>query len=64
MAYIAGRARYLALLLPASLEDYVAADSPVRFIDAFVDDLIWAMPASVARDRRLQDGRAMTRTTG
>jgi transposase len=27
-----------ALLLPASVEDYVAADSPVRF-DAFVDDL-------------------------
>jgi transposase len=27
------------LLLPASVEDYVAADNPVRFIDAFVDDL-------------------------
>jgi transposase len=39
MAYIEGHARDQALLLPASVEDYVAADSPVRFIDAFVDDL-------------------------
>lgn len=27
------------MLLPASVEDYVAADNPVRFIDAFVDEL-------------------------
>jgi len=39
MAYIEGHAREQALLLPASIEDYVAADNPVRFIDAFVDDL-------------------------
>ena len=39
MAYIEGHARDQALLPPASVEDYVAADSPVRFIDAFVDDL-------------------------
>ena len=39
MAYIEGHARAQALLLPASVEDYVAADNPVRFIDAFVDDL-------------------------
>jgi transposase len=39
MAYIEGHARDQALLLPASVEDYVEADSPVRFIDAFVDDL-------------------------
>jgi transposase len=39
MAYIEGHARNQALLLPASVDDYVAADSPVRFIDAFVDDL-------------------------
>ena len=39
MAYIEGHARDQSLLLPASVEDYVAADSPVRFIDAFVDDL-------------------------
>ena len=39
MAYIEGHARDQGLLLPASVEDYVAADSPVRFVDAFVDDL-------------------------
>lgn len=39
MAYIEGHARDQALLLPASVEDYVAADNPVRFIDAFVDEL-------------------------
>ncbi|KQN05188.1 IS1182 family transposase [Sphingomonas sp. Leaf25] len=39
MEYIEGHARDQALLLPASVEDYVAADNPVRFIDAFVDDL-------------------------
>jgi hypothetical protein len=39
MAYIEGHARDYALPLPASIEDYVAADSPVRFVDAFVDDL-------------------------
>ena len=39
MAYIEGHARDQALLLPASVEDYVSADNPVRFIDVFVDDL-------------------------
>jgi transposase len=39
MAYIEGHARDQALLLPASVEDYVRADNPVRFIDAFVDEL-------------------------
>jgi transposase len=39
MVYTEGHARDQALLLPASVEDYVAADSPVRFINAFVDDL-------------------------
>lgn len=39
MAYIKGHARDQALLLLASVEDYVSVDNPVRFIDAFVDDL-------------------------
>ena len=39
MAYIEGHARDQALLLPASVGDYVSADNPVRFINAFVDDL-------------------------
>ena len=39
MAYIQGHAGDQMLLLPASIEDYVAADNPVRFIEAFVDEL-------------------------
>ncbi len=39
MAYIQGHARDQMLLLPASIEDYVAADNAVRFIEAFVDEL-------------------------
>jgi hypothetical protein len=27
------------LLLPEAIDDYVGADNPVRFIDAFVDEL-------------------------
>lgn len=39
MGYIEGHSRDQMLLLPASVDDYVAADNPVRFIAAFVDDL-------------------------
>jgi len=39
MAYIEGHARDQMLLIPASVEDYVAADNPVRSIEAFVDGL-------------------------
>jgi transposase len=39
MAYIEGHARDQMLLLPAAVDDYVAADNPVRFIEAFVNEL-------------------------
>jgi transposase len=39
MGYIVGEDRAQASLLPARVEDYVAADAPVRVIDAFVDGL-------------------------
>src|ERR1700733_15048044 len=39
MAHILGFARDQLLLLPEAVDDYVAADNPVRFIDAFVDGL-------------------------
>ena len=39
MAHIQGIARDQMLLLPASVDDYVAADNPVRFLEAFVDGL-------------------------
>ena len=42
-----GRGSWSAALLPAVIEDYVAADAPVRVIDAFVDGLdvagAWAL---------------------
>ena len=39
MAYISGEDRSQAALLPAAIEDNVAADAPVRVIDAFVSGL-------------------------
>lgn len=39
MNYLAGSDRQQPQLLPATLDDYVSADNPVRFLDAFVDTL-------------------------
>jgi hypothetical protein len=39
MAHIAGHDRSQTLLLPESLDDHVGLKNPVRFIDAFVDEL-------------------------
>src|SRR3954452_3503320 len=39
MAHISGHDRSQLLLLPEAVDDYVAADNPVRFIEAFVDGL-------------------------
>jgi transposase len=56
MSYVAGVDRGQASLLPASLEDYIKADSPARVIDAFVAGLDVvelgfdrAVPASTGR---------------
>jgi len=37
--YIEGSARDQDFLLPESLDDYVAEDNPIRFIECFVDQL-------------------------
>jgi hypothetical protein len=37
MTHIFGFERSRLLLLPEAIDDYVVADNPVRFIDAFVD---------------------------
>lgn len=63
MAYIEGHAREQALLLLASVEDYVAAENPVRFIDAFVDDLDLGDAASFDRGRRRRGDQASIRAT-
>ncbi|MGH6846638.1 MAG: IS1182 family transposase [Methylocella sp.] len=39
MTHIFGFERSQILLLPEAVDDYVGADNPVRFIDAFVDEL-------------------------
>jgi transposase len=39
MPHITGHDRSQTLLLPEAVDDYVASDNPVRFIDAFVDGL-------------------------
>jgi transposase len=39
VSYIEGADRQQGWLLPERLEDYVSADNPVRFLDAFVDGL-------------------------
>ena len=39
MNYIAGSDRGEVLLLPEALEDYIGAENPVRFIDAFIGQL-------------------------
>jgi transposase len=39
MTHISGHDRSQILLLPEAIDDYVEADNPVRFIDAFVDGL-------------------------
>src|SRR2546428_3596373 len=49
MNYIAGSDRGEALLLPEVLDDYIAAENPVRFIDAFVNNR--AATAFAAVDR-------------
>jgi transposase/CheY-like chemotaxis protein len=39
MSHIIGHDRSQTLLLPESLDEYVGAENPVRFIDAFIDGL-------------------------
>ena len=56
MGYISGEARGQATLFPASLDEYISADNPVRFIDGFVGGLnlgelqfVRAEPAATGR---------------
>jgi hypothetical protein len=39
MGHIPGANRHEEIQFPQRLDDYLAADNPVRFIDAFVDEL-------------------------
>ncbi len=55
MAYSVGFDRKQSMLLPESLEEYIPADHPARFVDAFVDWLDLA---------RCGFGRAVPQDTG
>src|SRR5260370_34311583 len=47
LTHITGHDRRQTLLLPEAVDDYVGADNPVRFIDAFVDGLDLAAPGFI-----------------
>jgi hypothetical protein len=59
MAHIVGTDRTQAVLLPEVLDDYVTADNPVRFLDAFVAQL--DLPALGATRRCVQPNHSSTR---
>jgi transposase len=52
MTHISGHHRSQMLLLPEAVDDYVGADNPVRFIDAFVDELDLAAAGFVRVDAK------------
>ena len=56
MHHIEGCARDQSQLLPARVDDYVHAENPARFIDAFVDGLNLAA-AGFARIQPKETGR-------
>jgi transposase len=56
MTHIGGFERDQLLLLPEAIDDYVGADNPVRFIDAFVDEFDLAA-AGFARAEAKATGR-------
>ena len=39
MGYVRGESRQQVYLLPEAIDDYVAAENPVRFLDVFVEKL-------------------------
>ena len=53
MRHITGIPRLQLVLFPESLDEYISADNPVQFIDAFVDSLsleATAYPSLLATD--------------
>ena len=58
MTHILGHDRCQLLLLPEVVDDYVGADNPVRFIDAFVDGLDLAALGFIGAVPRQQAARA------
>jgi hypothetical protein len=59
MSYIQGEDRGQAALLPVAIEDYVAADAPVRVIDAFVDGLLAALSPKIRSEKLCRNSVAL-----
>ena len=58
MNYVAGASREQSLLFPEVIDDYITPENPVRFIDAFVEEL--ALEELGFRHAILPDGRPAT----
>jgi transposase len=63
MAHLSGHDRSQLLLLPEAVDDYVGPDNPVRFIEAFVDELDLAAAGFPAWCQRRRVGPATTPPT-
>ena len=50
MHHIQGRDRNQTLLLPNSVDEYMGPDNPVRFVDAFVEQLDLQLEAESRRN--------------
>jgi transposase len=61
MNHIYGFDRSQIFLLPEAVDDYVGADNPVRFIDAFVDELDSRQRGLSASSRARRAAPAMRR---
>jgi transposase len=61
MTHISGFERSQILLLPKAVDDYVGADNPVQFIDAFVDELDLRRRGSSGSRRRRRAAPATPR---
>ena len=53
MGYVHGIHRRQANLFPAMLDDYIAEDNPVQFVDVFVDSLDLAALDRLLRNKNL-----------
>src|SRR6188472_1985042 len=63
MPHIHGAPRDQALLFPPSLDEYLTDDNPVRFIDAFVDQLDLHQLYIYGYLNRLRSARLLERET-
>ena len=60
MGYVRGERRQQVYLLPEAIDDYVAAENPVRFLDVFVEKLDLAELRLRGPRRRRQGDRPTT----